>query len=173
MQMSLKFTKLIVISCFALLLASCAQMNTPVVQLTSFNPAEVAFIKNDGANTISGSGFMRQQGGNVVTCAGADVFLAPVTAFSTERTQIIYGNTQKGTSQLPVVFANNPPGYLEYMRTTRCDAQGNFVFAKVPDGEYFVVTRVIWQVGYTQQGGQLMERVTVAGGEAKAIVLSP
>ncbi|KWT64450.1 MULTISPECIES: hypothetical protein [unclassified Variovorax] len=50
--------------------------------------------------------------------------------------------------------------------------QGFFTFDGLADGEFFVTTVVLWQVGYAVEGGALMGRVAVAGGESKEITLA-
>lgn len=127
-----------------------------------------------GVNTIKGSGLIRQQGGGVVTCAGNEVFLIPATAYSTERMKAIYPLAEGGLNTAgQVKFEPNPPEYVTNMRTTKCDAQGNFGYDRVADGKFFVVSSVVWHVRDTPQGGAMMKSVTLSGGETKTVVLSP
>ena len=71
-------------------------------------------------------------------------------------------------------FQNDDPDYLRLAKTTQCDAQGNFEFENITDGEFYVTTTVFWMPGqYIRNGGHLMKRVKVAGGETKKIILSP
>lgn len=156
-------------------LAACAPQ--PVRLTTAFNPSEVEFVRTPGTATVTGQAFMRQRGGGVVTCAGADVRMAPVTAYSSERINLIYGNTQRGTSgNMSRQPEQAPPGYETASLLARCDAQGNFRFERVPAGEFFLLTSVRWEVpsGYVmqQQGGHLMQRVSTAPGQTQSVVLS-
>jgi hypothetical protein len=141
-----------------------------------FDPAAAEQMSAPGGNTVSGSGFMKQRGGGVVTCAGSAVALTPATDYASERMEVIYGSMSGGVS-LPktagINFVPTPLAYMKSARETRCDAQGNFSFDKVADGTFFVTTTVAWRVGYSTQGGHLMQRVTVQGGQAKSIVLAP
>jgi hypothetical protein len=159
-----------------LIICGCA-VTVPAqkVTLTSdFDEAGAKRLMADGDNTISGSALIRQQGGGVVTCAGNEVFLIPVTKFSTERMLAIYGSDQKGYRNSGAIeFNQTPAEYLDHMRTVLGDAQGYFEFDKVANGEFYVSTNVSWVVGYNRQGGVLMQRVTVNDGETKKIVLSP
>lgn len=161
----------------ALVLSGCAAMIGRTVQITTpFFPEETKAKMAPGTNKVIGSALIRQQGGGVVTCAGIEVVLIPVTAYSTERMQHLYGSDQRGVNSggpgSVRGFDQTPAAYLELMHKTLCDAQGMFEFADVGDGEYFVTTQVSWRVGYNLQGGNLMQRVKVSGGETKKIVLT-
>lgn len=126
-----------------------------------------------GSNTVKGSAFMRQNGGGVVTCAGSVVTLVPTTAYAKERIDVMYGSVESGPQiLLRGTFSPDHPGYRTNVRETKCDAQGAFSFDRVADGEFFVVTRVSWSVGYSSQGGSLMHRVTLKNGQVVNIVIS-
>lgn len=127
-----------------------------------------------GTNTVTGSAVIRQQGGGVVSCAGSEVYLIPVTPYATERMHVVYGSDQRGYRS--VGNFGFEPDLVEYHRAMRSvigDAQGMFEFDRVKDGEYYVVTTIRWVVGYRSQGGALMQRVRIGGGETKRVVLSP
>lgn len=130
-------------------------------------------IAQTGPNSVKGSGFMRQRGGGVVTCAGSQVSLIPATPYAIERLRVLYGSSESGTNQVRAIkFIPDPPGYYSHMRQTKCDAQGNFNFEGVPDGDYFITLTVSWTVGYSAQGGNLMQRVRLSGGKAASVVMS-
>jgi len=129
-----------------------------------------------GNNRISGSALIRQQGGGVVTCAGNEVRLIPVTAYTAERMRLLYGSEEKGFRSIwqgTPVFQPDPPDYYTTQRTTVGDPQGMFEFDSVGDGDYYVMTTVIWSAGSNPQGGALMQKVSVSSGEERKIVLSP
>jgi hypothetical protein len=154
-------------------LTGCAP--TTVNLKSSFNAQEARAMTQRGVNMITGSALIRQNGGGVVTCAGLPVTLLPKTAYAAERVAVIYGNTQQGYNPAyrVVTFTPNPAEFAQYVRKTTCDAQGRFAFGDVADGEFFVETSITWQVGYSLQGGNLMQAVSVNGGEAREVVLSP
>ncbi|WP_158498664.1 carboxypeptidase regulatory-like domain-containing protein [Martelella endophytica] len=136
---------------------------------TAFNADEAAFVHAEGRNTITGQAFLRRNDGVVVYAAGSDVHLIPKTAYSTERMDGIYRGAKINT------YIQSPPmpdGYLAAMRDTRADGEGRFAFAGVADGSYYIVTTVEWLVGYTPQGGNLMEEVSVKGGETRDIIMT-
>jgi hypothetical protein len=63
------------------------------------------------------------------------------------------------------------------MREEVCDAEGDFEFLNVPDGNYYLVAKVIWaipgQYNQNYQGGGMMKRVSVNDGEHVKVLISP
>ena len=155
------------------LLTACVAPQ-PIALTTHFSPAEVAWAKAKGTNSVSGQGFLRQQGGGVVTCAGYGVSLVPVSAYSTERISTIYGSSTQGfaDSILAPKLTSSDPGYDASKHMAQCDAQGNFTLTGLADGDYYLVTQVIWMAGNAEQGGSLMQKVSLHGGEHKQVLLT-
>jgi hypothetical protein len=161
----------------AALLAGCSTQTRNPTQVwamaAAFDKTQAERLMQDGSNQIRGNGFMRQRGGGVVTCAGQLAMLIPATEYAKERMFALYGPGDSGTN-----VSRNPtfqPDVLEYgtlTRSTKCDAQGNFTFDRVADGEFFVNTMVTWSVGYSSQGGYLMHKVTVKNGQSVNVILS-
>jgi hypothetical protein len=162
---------------YIFILSACAvDMRTDVVTTVPFDEREAAFINIQGTNTIEGQAFMRQAGGGVVTCAGSEVSLIPKTEYATQRITQIYGSDIKGIiNSLQGPRSLGSPAYMQMRRNTVCDAQGNFSFRNVADGTYYVTTLVLWTVGNSSipQGGGVMQRVTVSGGQTQRLVISP
>lgn len=162
---------------FAVVAGGCATTPATIVTLGPFDRAQAAAMLEPGTNTIRGSALIRQQGGGVVTCAGRDIALVPATQYAQQRITALYGQAQQGYYPAwparGVKFANEAPEYQQLTRATVCDAQGFFKFERVADGDFFVVTAVTWQARqYVVEGGALMQRVRVAGGEMREIVLT-
>lgn len=158
-------------------LAACAAPTTPIVTTVPFDPQEVAFIQQRGPASIEGQAFMRQQGGGVVTCAGEEVALIPAGRYATQRITGIYGNNQSGFAPLYTLGRTDDTtadarAYAAAARLTACDAQGNFRFDGVANGDYFVTTAVRWMAGNYGQGGALMQRVSIRNGQSQRILLS-
>lgn len=160
-------------------LVGCAGVPGPVVTLPAvtiaapFDRDQAAAGLARGTNTITGNAFMRQQGGGVVTCAGFEVSLVPATRYATQRFQILYGNDQAGSNPgRNIRFDPDPPEYYTLARMTKCDAQGNFRFDEVADGDYLAQTSVGWMVAGRRQGGNLFQRVHVSGGRTERLVLT-
>lgn len=168
----------------AVLLVGCAPKEIALSNSFDANSAQELLQKGD--NTIRGSALIRQRGGGVVTCAGYDVTLIPATAYASERMRALYGNAQRGyrdSSPLATVnFVPDFPAYHNFNKKSVCNAQGSFVFKDIADGDFYVTLSVTWEVpsqsvysftGTSTEGGDLMQRVTVSGGETKEIVLAP
>lgn len=170
-------------------LAGCATAAPKYIDISStYNPAEDAWFKAPGNNTIKASALMRQQGGGVVTCAGYEMNLFPASTYATERMTKFYGSPQRGFWRAPATMFSAtgpilPDAPVEYVANTKsrpCDPQGFASFNNLPDGEYYVTAEVTWRVPNGNQyfattdlqGGMLMQRVAVKGGETQEIVLS-
>lgn len=172
-----------IVAIASVLLVGCATSPTSkqVVLKNSFDADVAQKFLQKGKNTVEGSALMRQRGGGVVTCAGFEARLFPVTAYASERMQTLYGNTNRGFLDVRLLnstkFIPDSVEYYRFMKTTICDSQGKFAFKEIADGAFYVVTWITWEVPVnrymSRQGGSLMQRVTVRGGEAKEIVLSP
>ena len=158
-------------------LSACmASMPPKHTMVSNFDPSEVEWFTSSGENSIYGSALIRQRGGGVVTCAGSDVSLLPVSTYADERILAIYGNSRKGYSRLGATSINEPPeqAYIDTMREATCDAQGFFSFKNLPDGEFYITAAVHWQVNdYFYEGGNLMHKVDLSGGGSIEVVLSP
>ena len=158
-------------------LAGCAPMTPTLVELkTPFNELVTQIPMRPGKNEITGSAFMRRNDGNLVTCAGHAVDLIPVTDYSTERMIMLYGSAESGL-QRPlrpgsIVPATTPDAYKKLRYTTTCDVRGEFEFLDIADGDWFITAPVVWMAGAVTQGGYLMKRVTVEGGQHIKTVLT-
>ena len=186
----MKKTAILVVATALAVLVGCVPLPlkpTKIVTLqTAFNADEARALLVEGNNTIKGSALMRQKDGDVVTCAGNNVVLTPGTAYAAERISHLYGSVNKGVAfynddyeNLGITrFTDTAPEYQGLTKRSVCDAQGFFEFKNLADGSFFVTTRVSWQalvdgVNWATQGGPMMHKVEVKGGETKTIVLSP
>lgn len=165
-----------IIAALLVVLTGCATHKyTPKAK---FDEAATKELLKDGPNSIKGSALIRQGGGGVVTCAGQEIGLAPATLYQQERMFAIYGNFDRGYNPAfggsQVEFQGEDPEYKYLIKRTTCDAQGFFRFDKIADGDFYVASVILWKVNpYFYEGGSLMQRVTVKGGETKEIVLAP
>lgn len=148
------------------LLGACSSTGTLT---TAFDADAAAFINRSGNADVSGQAFLRRNDGIVVYGAGSEVTLIPKTAYSDERIQQIYGSGKQ--SYLGRRFTNDDPNYYTYTRTAIADGEGRFTFKNVANGDYYLVTSVTWLVQYAQQGGLLMERVSVQGGQDANVIM--
>jgi hypothetical protein len=151
-------------------LAAC-QTVTPT---TTFNEAEASTILKDGTGAIEGSLFLRGYRGRIVRGAGEEVELIPVTAYSEERINIIYGRDKYRPILRVGRVARPDPLYDKYKRKTKADIKGNFAFEHVAPGDYFLTGSVTWPDPdkLFPGGGFVYDRVTVKNNETVKVVLS-
>lgn len=149
---------------------------SPQVKLeTPFDPAEAAYAARSGSSKLTGQAFMRQMGGGVVTCAGEEVVLMPVTKYHTEVVTKTFGSPSGGkigVLQTPQVEGTDSRAG-QYTKKTVCDAQGNFSFTGLTPGDYYVMSRVLWYAPGNQvipEGGTVAKRFTVRGGTTSVIL---
>lgn len=164
--------KLIVVAVTAAF-AGCATTQTMTLDFP-FDYKQAASLMEPGPNTIEGSALMRQNSGGVVTCAGLPVYLIPATDYAERRVNVIYGSGKfAGFGQFRK-FKPEIPAYERLIRKGTCNAQGFFHFDKVADGSFFIQSTISWKAGqYNVQGGGLIERVTVRGGQTVELTLAP
>jgi hypothetical protein len=142
--------------------AELANQAAAIVQPLVWDPVEHEAYAAPGTGAISGQAFLRQQGGGVVTCAGSSVIAMPATTYF--RRLSAYAKTRT-----PVQIDDRARGL---MKDGQCDAEGNFLFDRLPAGDWLVSTEVKWWVGYLQQGGGLQRQVTVSDGQAARVLLT-
>lgn len=140
-----------------------------------FNANEVAYIKKSGRANISGQAFFRQRGGGVVTCAGNDVGLIPAGRYTKEFITRGFGNVNGGT--IPAILApqvKHPAEFSRFQRKTVCDAEGDFEFRGVANGDYYVTTIVLWEVPgqIIPEGGALAKFVRIRGGQSQRVIVN-
>lgn len=172
------------VAVLAFLIAGCAlpPAQPKIRLLTTFDKVQAEKLLMDGPNTIKGSSLMRQVNGGVVTCAGESVQLLPATTYAAERVRHIYGSDTAGirlasvAQSNPEPFETTDPDFESRFKNTTCDAQGYFKFERVADGEFFVLSGIVWKANPRSvifEGGFMMRRIKVQGGETKELVLTP
>jgi len=136
--------------------------------------SEIDWSKRSGRNTVSGLAVMKSANGESHSCAGQSANLIPDSDYARARMEAIFGSTDRGmrpASRGAVKFERDDPLYVSSLRTTRCDAQGSFSFAQVPDGIWYATTSIKWQGASQVEGGSVMRRVDVRGGRLVKVVL--
>jgi len=172
----MKKTLLLVIAATTVIGTSgCAHSPQTVQLISKFQASQARQQLEKGNGTIKGSGLLRQRGGGVVTCAGNEVMLIPFTTYAAERVSAIYGNPNGGYASIynagRIKFDPDLPEYRVLMKKTLCDAQGYFKFTNVSPGNFYVFTKIVWAVKGAE-GGTIAEKISVADGEEKEIVLT-
>ncbi|WP_225782643.1 hypothetical protein [Xenophilus sp. Marseille-Q4582] len=162
-------------------LAGCAAPTRTVDMGGQFDEEAARAALEPGAGKIQGNALLRQVGGGVVTCAGNRVDLHPATGYARKWFAAFFGNEGGGyrsVHETPIIkFVNTSPAFSTLGKAGHCDAQGNFEFTQVKDGDWYVITNVQWNVmtryGAEPQGGTLARQVTVKDGQSVRVVLAP
>jgi hypothetical protein len=151
-----------------LIFAAAAAAGDPVKLDSKFNPDEVSFVKLRGTSTVTGTAFLKLADGTFKDCAGFNIELLPVAAYSNERVARTYGNDQQGQilmEQNPPKFTPDVPEYHDMLIKGTCDLRGEFNFSNVPAGDYFVIAFIIWDDASglmpRKTGGGVMKRIHV------------
>lgn len=159
-------------------IAAFKQSTIQTVNLpTPFDPEQAAFILEQGSATITGTSTIKDSVGEVITCAGNNVYLVPVNEYSRERFTYLFGGSAKGFSPDEVIrkikFKPDPPEFRKYMRVGTCNYIGQFSFKNVPAGRYYIGTNIISEIdGYnTIDGGAYAKEITLKKGQSLHISL--
>jgi hypothetical protein len=138
--------------------------------------SDLEWSKATGYNTIKGSALLRTRGGEVRTCAGLEVRLLPAGQSTDEFITDNYPSSAGGLD--PVTSWRSRP-FEPYVQTALCGALGEFEFSGLPDGKYYVLAVVTWEVpsldrrrGLVSEGGTVAAAVSVAGGRTKNVVVT-
>lgn len=134
----------------------------PFVKMqTKFDYSEHEAYAKPGENGISGKAFLRQQGDSVISCAGSRVLLLPATDYFREMIAHIVAGSEPDPPEKAY------PSLKNMIRRAQCDAEGNFSFAEVPDGTWFVLTQV-----NARPGGVLITEMTLSNQGTIEILLT-
>jgi hypothetical protein len=156
----------------ALLLTACGaprQIESPAAR-RDFPENEYLALPTTGKATLRGQAFLKTRGGDVKTAAGSEVALNPVTSYSNEW----YNNNYLRNMRM------EPPDsrVFKYIKTVVADGSGHFTFKNVPNGEYYITTKVMWEAptGYQgslqQQGGLISKKITIKNDEDFELILT-
>lgn len=144
-----------------------------------FSAEEVAWSKGYGPNIVDGIASASGEK-DTATCAGEQVYLRPGSALERHRGKIIFGNSDGARISVdkymnpPAATAANmptpPKDYDAVARKASCSIDGKFLFAGIPDGNYYVITMLlprayVGKVTPYEDIEVVMKRVTVAGGQ--------
>jgi hypothetical protein len=179
----------------ALLLAACAAAK-PVNIAVPFDQARARAQLAAGTNTVNGRVLVDLDNGNLVSCANNVVNLVPVTAYAREWARQFYrlDSGRYGTldaayrldSRGPEIQFVGADAFYATTRTTRCDADGEFSFINVANGEFFVIAKTRWlgrdhdyydfMYGINdaqEEDGSVMKRIRLTGGEVENVEWAP
>lgn len=156
----------------AVLAAGC--ITTTTVERIPFPVAEYEALLKTGTGKVTGQAFLRTQGGDVITAAGSEVILNPVTSYSNQWYAAYQANV---LNRLNTTILSEPdPRILRYFLQTTADASGQFEFNNVPPGDYYVTTSVTWfptgRYSRIQQGGFISRRIQVSNEATTEVIIS-
>ena len=158
-----------------LAVGGCVTTEQNIVLSTTFDPKEAAFIHKTGTGRIDGQAFMRQVGGQVVTAAGESVVLLPSVSYTDEIVAAAKAAEARGP-YAPKPKLEADPALKEYAKVTQADATGNFSFDRL--GAWRVLPLYHGEVGRSDttginnQGGELVERVSLGKGEQRRVIMT-
>lgn len=140
------------------------------IERPAFPLAEYEALPKEGTGVVTGQVFLRTVGGEVRYGAGSDVWLNPVTSYSTHWFENDY--SKPGTRLMPPDTRQDA-----YIPETQADGHGNFRFENVPPGDYYLTSEVVWHVplgrfSSTPQGGVISKRITVENDSETRVMLT-
>ena len=142
-------------------LGGCAVPQQQIVPRAPFPIAEYESLPTSGSGTLTGQVFMRTVGGDVKYGAGSDVYILPVTSYSTQWYTESYLGGQ--------VLGAPDPRAEKGMKLTQADGTGYFKFTDVPPGKYYLSSKVTWQAptqyGLSLQGGVIAKVIVIENGK--------
>lgn len=173
------------------MLAGCAA--PPAVRIgVPFDATQARARLTPGSNQIVGNALMWLSSGGVISCAGEQATLYPVTPYAREWARLTYETVEHSRRVAPPNFAYRPrsagptglqvdSAFLETSRSVSCDTDGRFNFARVGDGDYYLVARIAWQAhifdehnyfhgkSYLDYEGSVMKKVSVRDGQKATV----
>ncbi|MFM8445622.1 MAG: hypothetical protein ACKN9W_20070 [Methylococcus sp.] len=187
--------KPITTGCLLILLNACTA-TSPTRIAVPFDEAKARSMLLPGSNQVKGRIMASLNGGTLVTCANNVVSLVPVTPYAKEWARLFYqldtgryGSLKAAyrmDSREPEVKFAGAEGFYAATRTTRCDEDGDFAFANVANGEFFVVAKTRWlgkdhdyydfMYGINdaqEEDGSVMEMIRVNGNDAIELQWTP
>jgi len=138
-----------------------------------FEESAFAGYGSAGSATVSGKLVVTSSNGTVHLAddgneedriAGTFITLLPVAAYTREMVDRELGDGE--------CLAPSDPRFQKYVRLTRTDAEGNFVFKQIPAGEYFVTGQVKGNSLDDFSYRWAFERIKVRKGQSVKIKLS-
>jgi hypothetical protein len=163
--------KLIGLSCFTMMLTLACASNNVVVNRIPFPEAEYANLHVTGTGVVRGQVCLVARGGDEMVAAGNRVTLNPVTSYSSQWYE---------SAHLKQPLADPDPRINVYVREVDADAEGHFIFANIPEGEYFLSTPLVWEAPWpvrressvTLQGRFVAQKVSVQEGVEVTVPLT-
>lgn len=134
-----------------------------------FDPNQAEAINQSGFGAVNGQAFITRSDGSVAYAAGSEVYLIPTSTYADAHMAYLFqGRKFNNTVEQP----STEPGYLAMTKRTKADADGRFNFSLLADGNYYLLTRITWKEGKADGGGDLMEFVSLSGGQTVQVFMT-
>ena len=148
------------------LLAGC--VSRPELE-SVFDPGQAEAINQSGFGAVNGQAFLRRSDGAVAYAAGSDVYLIPRSAYADAHMAFLFrGGKFNNTVEEP----STDRRYLSMTKRMKADDEGRFRFTLLADGDYYLLTKITWKEGKVDAGGNLMEFVSLNGGQSVDVFMT-
>lgn len=140
--------------------------------MPAFNASEAAHVLQRGQTQVSGQAWLLEPSGDIREGALSTVELIPETAYSKRYVQRMFG--KRRVARRIATRDENFATFQSYLRRTTTDHDGNFSFANVAAGNYYVIATMSWpRPGqHFPEGAHVYQRVTVPAYGAIEVDLS-
>jgi hypothetical protein len=135
-----------------------------------FDRSAAAIVLESGNRTIKGQALLGRENGTIEYAGNNKVRLLPDTPYQRWRMKELYG--ERRIAYTAKEIKDTPPDYAKYSRETIADADGRFTFTQVPEGKYFVATKVFWKEGENLRGGYVYAPVDLTEADQLALVVN-
>lgn len=168
-----RMTKALWVATLCVVLAACSSApRAPYAWKAPFNEADFSSYTYSGKATVSGQAFLKTRGGDVKYGAGNIVTLTPATAFAREAASLADRSSEDDNT----ILASTPAAVIAkmkpYVRQTTADGNGNFSFAGLTAGDYYVECGVFWWTGKYTTGATVRKLISVKADEQVRVVLT-
>jgi len=122
-----------------------------------------------GTGAVEGSAFLRTRGGEIRTAAGVEILLIPGTGHTHEWYLRACYNEEEGLALDERVG--------DYTRRVIAGEGGRFRFASLPEGEYILLTEILWEVPRLGRdpkttGGVAGANIYITAGQTLSVVVT-
>lgn len=149
----------------ALGLSSCAAPDVPRQQV--FHESDFKGYGGSGSNSVVGRAFVVMRDQSQHPASNILVQVTPANTYTAEIIDVVFARNREITDP--------DPRFEKYIRSSQTDADGNFSFHRLPDGEYYVTSTVnfthwFWNNDSTekvvmQDSIPVYARISVHGGQ--------
>lgn len=135
----------------------------------NFDPDQAEAANQSGFGAVNGQAYLRRSDGAVIYAAGSQIYLIPRSAYADAHMAYLFqGKKFNNTVEEPAT----DPRYLTMSKRTKADETGRFRFDLLADGDYYLLTKITWKDGKVQAGGNLMEFVSLNGGQSVEVFMT-